>query len=286
VLALAQGKCSVAGSFPKLDGQRHALAVGCMHHQTLYMKERKVLTPQELKDRAIRFFSRYGREIIQIKDLLEIKLKQICLAYTIQNQLPPEALIVTARTKTLKSFLKKLEKKEFPQFYFPTEIITDLVGARITSWFLDDCKGILQYIEKSSHFEIVNDSVEDYISNPKPSGYRGLHLLANVTYDSVQRKEKGEIAVIPQKMICEIQIRTKLQDAWGDITHEFHYKAKHLGVDEPNLEEFLSDISDRLLQEDKTMLKFRNVYQKLADEKQKAGTREGFKDDDDISDFS
>jgi len=80
-------------------------------------------------------------------------------------------------------------------------------------------------------------------------------------------------------MISEIQIRTKLQDAWGDITHEFHYKAKHLGVNDKNLENFLSDISDRLLQEDKTLIKFRDVYQSLADEKQKSGKREGFKDE-------
>ena len=89
-----------------------------------------------------------------------------------------------------------------------------------------------------------------------------------------------KFSVVPEKMICEIQIRTKLQDAWGDITHEFHYKAKHYGVDDSNLENFLSDISDRLLQEDKTLLKFRDVYQRLADEKQKTGQREGFKDDD------
>jgi putative GTP pyrophosphokinase len=48
-----------------------------------------------------------------------------------------------------------------------------------------------------------------------------------ITYDSVQRDEKQQIRIVPEEMICEIQIRTKLQDAWGDITHEFHYKAKN-----------------------------------------------------------
>ncbi|OAD90432.1 GTP pyrophosphokinase [Aequorivita soesokkakensis] len=244
------------------------------------MKERKILTKEELKERAVRFFDRYEKEIEQIKDLLEIKLKQICLAYTIENRLPPEALIVTARTKTLKSFLKKLEKKGWPQFYFPTEIITDLIGARITSWFLDDCSRVLDYINKSSHFSISNESIEDYIQNPKKSGYRGIHILASVSYDSVQRTESGEISVVPEEMITEIQIRTKLQDAWGDITHEFHYKAKHLGVNDDNLENFLSDISDRLLQEDRTLIKFRDVYQSLADDKLKKGKREGFKDEE------
>jgi putative GTP pyrophosphokinase len=243
------------------------------------MNSNEILTPDELKERLIRFYSRYGKEVEQVKDLLEIKLKQICLAYTIENNLPSEALIVTARTKTLNSFLKKLERKKYPQFYYPTEIATDLIGARITSWFLDDCKGIMMYISKSSHFELIENSTEDYIHNPKASGYRGLHLLTNVSYDSVQRDDKNEITIIPEKMICEVQIRTKLQDAWGDITHEFHYKAKNLGVDDKTLENFLSDISDRLLQEDKTLIKFRNVYQTLADEKQKKKKREGFKDD-------
>jgi putative GTP pyrophosphokinase len=245
------------------------------------MTEGKLLTRDELKERAYRFYARYGKEIEQIKDLLEIKLRQICLAYTIENNLPPEALVVSARTKTIDSFLKKLDRKGWPQFYYPTEISTDLIGARITSWFLDDCNGILNYIQKSSHFDVISDSFEDYIYNPKQSGYRGLHLLTNVIYDSVQRKDSGEVALVPEKMICEIQVRTKLQDAWGDITHEFHYKAKNLGVENANLETFLSDISDRLLQEDKTLIKFRNVYQSLADQKLKTKQREGFKTDND-----
>jgi putative GTP pyrophosphokinase len=244
------------------------------------MKGDNFLSKEQLKERAFRFFNRYGKEVEQIKDLLEIKLKQICLAYTIENKLPPEALIVKARPKSLESFLKKLERKNWPQFYYPTEVATDLIGARITSWFLDDCHSILDYIQRSSHFDIIENSIEDYIKAPKASGYRGLHLLANVTYDSVKRNESNELSVVPEKMTCEIQIRTKFQDAWGDITHEFHYKAKNVGVHDKNLEDFLSDISDRLLLEDKTILKFRNVYQDLADKKQKMGKREGFKDDD------
>jgi putative GTP pyrophosphokinase len=242
------------------------------------MNTNKKLSEEELKQRLIRFYNRYGDELEQIKDLLEIKLKQICLAYTLENKLPKEAMIVSARKKTLASLIKKFEKKGWPQFYYPTEIVTDLVGARITSWFLDDIEGVCKYISKSSHFKVDEKSVEDYILSPKNSGYRGLHLLVDVSYDSVQRDKSHEISIVQEKMVCEIQIRTKLQDAWGDITHEFHYKAKNLGVNDVNLENFLSDISTRLFQEDKTLMKFRDVYQNLADEKLQQNIREGFKD--------
>ena len=87
------------------------------------------------------------------------------------------------------------------------------------------------------------------------------------------------MVIAPQEMKCEIQIRTKLQDAWGDVTHEFHYKAKNSGVDNRDLEELLSDISHRLNNEDMTLIKFRKAYQRLADEKLRNKTREGFRDE-------
>jgi putative GTP pyrophosphokinase len=242
------------------------------------MDHKKTLTPEELRERAIRFYSRYGDEIENIKDLLEIKLKQLALAYTIENKLPREAIIVRARTKSLKSFLKKLEKKNWPQFYYPTEVVSDLIGARVICWFIDDCNGIKQCIEQSNLIKIVPSGTEDYIAKPKDSGYRSLHLLANVPYDSVTRIENKVILTV-NDILCEIQIRTKLQDAWGDITHEFHYKAKNLGVEDKSYESLLADIAERLSIEDRTLIKFRNAYQQLADDKLKSGQRQGFQDD-------
>jgi putative GTP pyrophosphokinase len=237
----------------------------------------KVLTPEELTQRAIRFFDRYGKDLEQIKDLLEIRLKQLALAYTINQKLPPEAVTVSTRVKTLRSFLKKLERKGWPQFYYTSEVASDLIGARVCCWFLDDCYGFMKLINTSPHLKI-DQEVEDYIQSPKPSGYRSVHLIANIAYDSVQR-EGGEVIIKPEEMKCEIQIRTKLQDAWGDITHEFHYKAKTAGVDDRDIESFLSDISERLGVEDKTLIKFRDVYQRMAEKKLANETREGFRDD-------
>lgn len=238
------------------------------------MSDGKILTPEQLKERAIRFFDRYGKDLEQIRQLLSIRLIQLALAYTIANNLPYEAVMITTRVKTLKSFLKKLEKKHWPQFYYPTEIIQDLVGARVICWFIDDCEGIRKLISSSNHLKVIGD-IEDYIKNPKPSGYRSIHMLVNVGYDSVQRSD-GNVVIINEDMVCEIQIRTKLQDAWGDVTHEFHYKAKNSGIDNKVYEKNISEVANRLANEDQLLLNLRDAYQALADEKFQNKTREGF----------
>lgn len=238
--------------------------------------ETHLLSSDELIARATRFYNRYGRDLEQIRELLNIRLGQLALAYTIENNLPPEAITVCSRVKTLKSFLGKLEKKKWPQFYYPTEVVKDLIGARVICWFVDDCKGIQQFIQSSNHIHIHED-VEDYINNPKPSGYRSVHLLADIEYDAVRRTEAG-VMVANDKMTCEVQIRTKLQDAWGDLTHEFHYKAINAGVQNAMYESILSEISQRLASEDRSLIALRDAYQELAEKKLIEQTREGFRE--------
>ena len=145
---------------------------------------------------------------------------------------------MTTRVKKLVSFLKKLENDGWPQFYYPTEVVKDLIGARIVCWFVDDCSGLLSFIKRSSHFRVADETVhpiKDYISDPQPAGYRAIHVFAEVPYGGVKRVGEN-VVVSPDNILCEIQIRSKLQDAWGDITHEFFYKAKNLGVRDETLE--------------------------------------------------
>ncbi|MDB5275666.1 MAG: hypothetical protein JWR61_621 [Ferruginibacter sp.] len=213
------------------------------------------MTKEELKDLTISYYSTYNQEIEQTKTLLEIRLAQQCLAYTSAHGLPKEALVVKARIKPLDSFLKKLEKKGWPVFNHPAEVINDFIGARIICWFLDDCTGILKSIMQSTEIEIISSSIENYILNPKSSGYRALHVLADVNYNGALPKES-----MTNKIICEIQIRTRLQDAWGDITHDLYYRAKHVKQADRMYYSFLNAISKRLLQEDNELLQLRNVY--------------------------
>lgn len=246
-----------------------------MFPRNIQISKKKTLNIEELKGRAIRFFARYGKDLEQIRQLLNIRLTQLALAYTIENNLPEEAVVILTRVKTLKSFLKKLENKGWPQFYYPTEVVQDLIGARVICWFIDDCEGICKLIKSSKHLN-VHGQVENYIKEPKPSGYRSIHLSANVNYDSVQR-QNGQVVIKDEAMICEIQIRTKLQDAWDDITHEFHYKAKNAGICNKVYEKILSEIAGRLASEDRSLLTLRDAYQDLADKKTPSKDKEGFR---------
>lgn len=56
---------------------------------------------------------------------------------------------------------------------------------------------------------------EDYIDDPKDSGYRSLHLFLPL--------DVGE-ALAPRYVTCEVQVRTLLQHAWAELSHEDIYK--------------------------------------------------------------
>lgn len=222
-----------------------------------------------LVGRATRFFNRYGHELESVRQLLQVRLSQLAFAYTTLNNLPKESVAVTTRVKSLSSFLKKLEKKKWPYFYYTSEIAKDLIAGRAICWFLDDCHPILENIKQSDQFEILEGSIEDYIVNPKPSGYRSIHLHSNMGYDQVQ-KVAGKRQIQNGKIITEIQIRTKLQDAWGEFTHEIHYKYQDKIDKEHNMQ--ISLIASRLNNEDLTAVSLKNILQDLY----ASDTHEGF----------
>ena len=215
-----------------------------------------------LTERAIRFFDFDGDELESISQVLKIRLSGLALAYTVENKLPREAVVVHSRVKSLTSFLRKLEKANWPKFGYPTEVIADLIGARVICWFVDDCYGMLDYIQATTQFRIKPRSLEDYIRDPKRTGYRAIHLLADVSYDRVKTYRKQR-TVVEENMICEIQIRTKLQDAWAEFTHEVHCNVP--AEFQADYETAIADIARRLAAEDRSALAVRDILQRQAE---------------------
>ena len=217
-----------------------------------------------LTERTIKFFDSYGEELESISQVLKIRLGGLASAYTTENKLPREAVVMHSRVKSLTSFLRKLEKMNWPMFDHPTEVITDLIGARVICWFVDDCYGMLDYIQATKQFLIKPRSLEDYIRDPKPTGYRAIHILADVSYDRVKTYKKRR-TVVEDRMICEIQIRTKLQDAWAEFTHDVHCRVP--AEFQADYETAIADIASRLAAEDKSALAVRDILQRQAEKK-------------------
>jgi putative GTP pyrophosphokinase len=218
-----------------------------------------------LTERTIRFFDCYGDELESICQLLKIRLDQLASAYTVENELPRAAVDVHHRVKSLTSFLTKLERTNWPMFRYPTEVVTDLIGARVICWFVDDCYGMLDYIQATTQFRIKPRSLEDYIRDPKGTGYRSIHLLADISYDRVKSYKKQR-TVVEDRMICEIQIRTKLQDAWAEFTHEVHRKVPN--ESQADYETAIAEIAGRLAAEDRAALAVRDILQRQAQKRE------------------
>ena len=56
---------------------------------------------------------------------------------------------------------------------------------------------------------------KDYIRNPKPEGYRSLHLIIEVPIFLAEEK---------RPMRVEIQLRTIAMDFWASLEHQLKYK--------------------------------------------------------------
>jgi putative GTP pyrophosphokinase len=56
---------------------------------------------------------------------------------------------------------------------------------------------------------------KDYIENPKPNGYKSLHLILQIPVFMSDRMEN---------VYVEVQIRTIAMDFWASLEHKIYYK--------------------------------------------------------------
>ena len=121
---------------------------------------------------------------------------------------------IKSRLKRLDSIKEKLERKELP-FNLETveEHIHDVAGVRVVCSFVDDVYLLADALLKQDDITLLEK--KDYIANPKPNGYRSLHLI--VTVPIFLEHEKRIMQV-------EIQLRTIAMDFWASLEHQLRYK--------------------------------------------------------------
>jgi putative GTP pyrophosphokinase len=121
---------------------------------------------------------------------------------------------IKSRVKSLDSIVRKLEKLGLPiTVDAARENLTDIAGVRVVCSFVEDIYKLAENFLAQDDITLLKR--KDYIENPKPSGYRSLHLLVKTPiYTETGKKE----------MIVEVQMRTIAMDFWASLEHKLRYK--------------------------------------------------------------
>ncbi len=154
------------------------------------------------------------------------------------------------RIKTLNSCLRKCERKGFPKTIEGIrKNIFDIVGIRLITLFPDDIYRTFQLLKSLPGLNV--EEVEDYVAEPKPNGYRSLHVM-------VRREIFSPIIGATRLIPMEIQIRCKSMDYWATIEHRLKYKRKH-GEYPPEAEGIFKDAASLLVKIDDMFVNLRNL---------------------------
>lgn len=95
--------------------------------------------------------------------------------------------------------------------------ITDMLGLRIICPFLEDLE-VVEHLIKSN-FNVVELERKGSRYSVGEFGYDSVHFLIRI--DPIYRKRDLPYTA----SVCEVQLRTILQDAWAEVEHELIYKS-------------------------------------------------------------
>ncbi len=119
-----------------------------------------------------------------------------------------------SRLKSPESIMNKLMRKGGATSLADVRAtVKDIAGIRITCSFLSDIYRIVDMLRNQNDLKFV--SVKDYLKQPKPNGYKSLHLLVEVP---VFMSDRQELVAV------EVQIRTIAMDFWASLEHKIFYK--------------------------------------------------------------
>ena len=119
-------------------------------------------------------------------------------------------------------------------------LIADVAGVRVICSFEEDVFFLAKCLKDQSDIEIVTE--KDYISNPKPNGYRSLHLTIRLPVFFAEKEIHVPV---------EIQLRTIAMDFWASLEHTIRYK-KNLPIN-AEVETELKECADSSREWDRKM---------------------------------
>ena len=165
---------------------------------------------------AVEYLSLFQKLIMQYQcALLEVKTKFEVLNHELSiNSDQNPILSIESRIKKPISILEKMKRKNIEiSVQAIEENICDIAGIRVICCFPKDIYTLAEKICEQDDIRLIER--KDYIKNPKPNGYRSLHLILEVPVFFMNEKK-------PMKV--EVQMRTIAMDFWASIEHKLYYK--------------------------------------------------------------
>ncbi len=199
-----------------------------------------------------RIMTYYGCALREVETKFQVLNDEFKLNY---DRNPIES--IQSRIKSVRSIMGKLERKNIRVDSSDIdhtvaqieENIFDIAGIRVICSFPEDIYKIADQLISQDDITLIRK--KDYILEPKPNGYRSLHLIVEVPVFFSTGK-KG--------MKVEVQLRTIAMDFWASLDHKLKYKK-----DVENQEYIASELkkcADVIIATDYRMQELRKMIEK------------------------
>ena len=184
---------------------------------------------------------------------VQTKFEVLETEFKVRYQRNPISSIQT-RLKSSSSIIEKMIRKGVPFSMENLEQqIQDLAGIRVICSYVDDIYALANALTSQDDITLLEE--KDYIRNPKPNGYRSLHLIVSVPVFFSRQKRQIKV---------EVQIRTIAMDFWASLEHQMKYKREI--PDQQHIVAQLKSCAEDIARVDMEMMNIRLRLEASADE--------------------
>ena len=181
---------------------------------------------QQMVDEFFTVQCRYQAAIREVQTKLEILDDE----FQMKHRRNPIHHMQT-RMKSIQSMMEKLQRKhETISIASAVTNLTDIAGVRVICSYIQDIYTVADLLTSQDDVKVLR--VRDYIKNPKPNGYRSLHLVLEIP-----------VFLSEGRVLVEVQSRTIAMDFWASLEHSLRYKAEGQVTEEVS-QELLQTASD------------------------------------------
>lgn len=176
---------------------------------------------------------RYNCAMRQVETKFEILSDEFNVRY---KRNPVES--IQTRLKKPMSIIDKMKRRGIDVTIENIEkYVTDVAGVRVICSYIDDIYALVEMFTSQDDIHLVE--TKDYIKDPKPNGYRSLHVIIETPIFLSDRKEVVKV---------EVQFRTIAMDFWASLEHKLKYK-QTVGGEIVRAEDDVSPESEKLVSE-------------------------------------